>query len=538
MSEKGSQGLVDDWLDEAISDLSRAVETYRYRPEFWYQLGVAHAFRGPSEDAAEAFSHCSRYAASDAPRLAAASVLLAAEQFRSIDQESKARDLLHKFLPPLDRCAEIHLNLAKYHGESDHVKRALELAPLLAATARAEGVASVEDAAAEVCRHEDGSVSRLRKLEEAIHGLIEAVKGIGLDYFNEPSAFIDLPNFGVDALLKAEVNIPSLAEKGRKLASAVAAGLAKLEAYSQDCWQRYQEAKMSGDNQVKEAQQRAHQAKERARQNLKALLDKEIQLKDRTDHAYLLAEEKLQQATAESVKAQRRLGVLPRTYDLNGRMRAEALERFREIPKENKKVNGTPTGDEDYDYLIGLHYSRHGLYDYSALSAWARLQSADMWKINVSNIRRDEVWMHVPYDEIELHRLGEEMIGERGEKIRAELAADSERARQNVEHAAAGAGAAQESVRRQTEFVKIVRQRMAEGGDLHRTLQVSEQQADRACQETVLQIEEKIQCAKLRYESAGSRSRQSKEAIASFLEMLEVAIQSSTASRNRIIPSV
>lgn len=360
MFGKGAQDLANDLLNDAIKDISRAVKTYRYRPEFWYLLGVAHAFRGPSEDAAEAFSRCSRYAASDSPHLAAASVLLAAAQFRSIGQQAKARDLLHEFLPPLDRCAEIHLNLAKHYGEPERLKRALELAPLLAAVARAGRVASVEEAAAEVCRCEDGPVSRLRKLEDAIHRLVAAAKRIGLDCFSDPLASIDLPNFGVDALLKAEENILLLGEQGKKFADDVRTGLEQLEARVRDCWQRYQAAVTSGNDQVREARQRAARAKQRARERSKIPLAVEIQKKDKAERAYRFVEKKFQQATSKSVEARKILDAYIRIYDENGKIRPEALKRFREIWNSGKKTAKLRTGDEDYDYLLDWHCASYG----------------------------------------------------------------------------------------------------------------------------------------------------------------------------------
>jgi hypothetical protein len=501
MFEKGSQGLAYKWLDKAIGALSRAVDAWPDRPEFWYLLGIARAYNGLSEDAAEAFSECALYAVSDSPGLASASVLLAAQQFRSVGQQTKARDLLHEFLPSLDRCAEIHLNLAKYHGESGRLRRALELAPRLAAVARAEGVASVEEleeAAAEVCRYKDGPVSRLRKLEEAINRLVDAAKRIGLDYPNDLLISIDLPGFGVDALLRAEHDIPRLAERGEKFASAVTARLEQLDAHAQGDWQRYQAAMTSARDRVMKARERAVQAKKRARERSRAPLAMEIDKQHRTERAYRLAEKRLQRVTSKSIEAQRLIEAYTRVYDEHGKLRPEALKRYREIWKGGKKATKVRQGDEDYDYLLDW---------YGVRSKY----STDMWTI-----------------ELALHR-----AGEGGHKILAEL----ERVRQDVEYATVNVQAAQRSVSRQSAVVEIARQRLADG-DLGRELRESVQKADRARQQIERQVKGKVQSAKLRYDSASDKSRKSREAMVGFLQELEDAIQSSTASRARIIPSI
>jgi tetratricopeptide (TPR) repeat protein len=497
MLEKGSQGIADRRLDAASKDLKRAVETYDNRPEFWYLLGIARALHGSSEDAAEAFSKCADRAVSDSPSLAAESVLSAARQLRSIGQEPRARDLLHEFLPRLERCAEIHFDLAKHHGEPERLKRALELYPLLAAVA--EDVPSVEEAAAEVCRHEDGPVSRLRNLEKAIHRLADAAKEIGLDHFSDPLTSVDLPDFGVEALLKAELSIQLLGGRRKGLVNDVTTGLEQLEASAKECWHQYQVALTCGRHQIKEARERAARAKRLARERSKVPLVKERQIKENAERAYRRLEPKLRQATSKLVEAQKVQDAYSRIYDENGEIRPEALKRFQAIWKGGRKTTKLRAGDEDYDRLLYWYYSRNKA---------AR--------------------QHVPFYESYLHRIGKE-----GDAIQAEL----ERARQNFEDVTTVAQTAQQAVRRRSESVEMIRQRLVDG-DLRRELQESEQKADRACQRIVQPIEGRVQSAKLRYDSARNKSQQSKETMASFLKALDAAIQSSTASRNRIIPSI
>jgi tetratricopeptide (TPR) repeat protein len=47
LATQDSSDLATDWLEEAISDLVRAVETYPYHFESWYLLGVALERRPP-----------------------------------------------------------------------------------------------------------------------------------------------------------------------------------------------------------------------------------------------------------------------------------------------------------------------------------------------------------------------------------------------------------------------------------------------------------------------------------------------------------
>lgn len=506
MSEKGSPGLSSDWLDEAISDLSRAVGIYPHGPGFWFSLGMAYARHGSFENAANSFSRCSRYAVSASPDLAAGSLLLAAGQLRRIAQHDTARDLLHKFLPPLERCAELHMALAKHHGESDQLTRALELDPLLAAAARAEGVASVKTAAAEVCRHEDGPVARLRRLEEAIQALVEASRGIGLDCANNAVVAVALPDFGVDALLKAEVSIQLVAEQGRRLASDVRSGLDRLEAHAQECLRQCQLARASGDEQVKDAEEKAARAKERAQKIFEAPLVKAMQEKESAEHAHRLAEEEFRRATSNAVAPQRTLEAYARVYE-SGEIRPDVLEELRGAWKT--RVNWRHFDDGDDYYLFSWYEARN--------SRW--LEGAQEWAR-----KNGRSWNHV----LNLVLL---VVGEKGDKIRAEW----EDARQAVENASASVRAAHQLVGRHTDIVEQVRQRQVTS-KAREQLRRAEQEADRAYQRVLGQVEESVERARLESESAREVSRHATEVIAGFLLMLESTIDSSTASRDRIIP--
>jgi hypothetical protein len=227
---RGSYALASGWLEEATDDLWQAVETYPYHPESWFNLGIVLARQGYSEVAADAFLKCGRYSVTRSPVLAATAVLLAAELYRHLDWYGTAAQALHKFLPQLDACAEIHLTLAVHHGELDHLRPALELAPVLATDARAAGVTSVHETAVSVCRHHDGPVARLHRLEGAMQAVGVATKAVGLEDVCRVSDLVALPRHGVDALLIAEASLPMILVAARQLVGEVRSALARLEA--------------------------------------------------------------------------------------------------------------------------------------------------------------------------------------------------------------------------------------------------------------------------------------------------------------------
>jgi hypothetical protein len=226
---RGSFALASGWLEEAISDLKQAVDTYPYHPKSWFNLGIAKERQNLGDESAEAFLRCARYSVKSAPALAATAVLLAAAVHRRMGRAEEAAAAFHKSFPELDRCAEMHLALAIHHDEAAHLSRAFELAPALAADARAAQVPSVESAAAMTCSHEDGPVARLSRLDLALQALAGAVSAAGLDGVGEMPAPVPLPTPGVDCLLRAETTIPVAAERANKMVADVQASIRRLE---------------------------------------------------------------------------------------------------------------------------------------------------------------------------------------------------------------------------------------------------------------------------------------------------------------------
>ncbi len=283
MARQGATGLADDWFDEAIEDLQRATGVFRQVPGSWYNLSLAYASRGPSRDAADAFAACARYAVADGlPGLAAEAVMLAAAELRSIGDYEAGRSLLRKYLPPLDRCAELYVSLAVHHGEADLLTPAFKIAPLLAAAVQAkidelkeeatsqgasaeakQGAAELaarlteaaQAAAAEACRSSDGPVVRLHDLESASQAVLEAAAGAGLDFSADGFTPVALPaEPGVAALLLAEVRVHEVVEQARAIAAKARAGLYKLAATTQARQHAVQGAKTTGAERIKEAE--------------------------------------------------------------------------------------------------------------------------------------------------------------------------------------------------------------------------------------------------------------------------------------------
>jgi hypothetical protein len=519
MSNKGSQGLADDWLDEAINDLSRAVDIYRYRPEFWFHLGLAYACRGPSEEVAEAFSRCARYAISASPRLAAQSVLLAAGQFRSVGEQARARDLLHEFLPPLERCAEIHLNLAKYHGESDRLTRALELAPLLAAVARAEGVASVEEAAADVCRLDDGPVSRLQALQEALRALSQAARRVHLKCGNKSMLLIALPDFGVDALLIAEVNIPLLAERANQFATDVRAELEQLETHAQDCRQRCQQVRASAAAQANRAQEEAAQAKKRAREEFEAPLATALREEASARHAYKAAGEELRRMTLNSRAPREVLDAYIHIFDESGKFWPDVLARLRELWKMPGET-WISCGDEALDAFRLYHWYTSRLGPSLAcaeMEAWAKRQPPGTWPVS---------WEHVNFAELALCMLAES----------GKLQADVKPTTESINEAMMHLQTADSSLKHCAEIVEQARKQQA-SDTARENLRNSQLAADRIHQDVLNRIEEDVRRLEIKYSFALDASRDAKAAISGYLDALQTMVRRSVASRDRIIPT-
>ena len=262
LAAAGSPELADDWLEQAVDDLSRAVEMHQYHPHPWQLLAMASKQRGDNESAVRAYSRCALYAVTKDPALASWALLMAAGTLRAdLDRPDDAAGLLRKYSKQLSRCAEIHLALAVHHGDAEAMPRALELAPVLAADARIAGVASVEQDAADLCRREDGPVARLRHLEEQVYALAAAAETGGLTGIGAPIPPLALPELGVDALLRAEIHIPSAVVTARRLINDINDAIRRLS----DAAENAQNAQNIASQNL--AQQAGKTSNERARRN-------------------------------------------------------------------------------------------------------------------------------------------------------------------------------------------------------------------------------------------------------------------------------
>jgi len=204
---RGSYALSSDWVEEAASDLTRAVESYPYNPNSWFNLGLALERLGSSAKAAEAFGRCTRYGVQNSSVLAATAALLSASIWRRLNQEEKSAAILESGLPGLDRCAELHLALSVHHGHAQNLRRALELSPRLAWDARAAGALSLQEAARELCDSAQGPVARLSNLYESFNTLVRDAARLHT-FTPENDLVLELPEDAVDALVATDRLLP------------------------------------------------------------------------------------------------------------------------------------------------------------------------------------------------------------------------------------------------------------------------------------------------------------------------------------------
>ena len=253
MYRRGSRALASGWGQEAVTDLSQAVESYPYHPQSWFNLAVAREQQGDTTGAAEAFSRCARYSARVEPVLAATAVLLAAGSYRRLSQPDRSLELLEDSLSWLDRCAEVHLALAVHHGKTEQLRRALELAPALAADARAAGVGTAEAVATELGAGPASPPARLRAVEQAASSVVGTARRLGLPDIPDAPSPLQLPGSGVDNLVAAVASLPAAVKQAGEVTIAVQRAQEQLD-----------EAARANHRLVQDAQVRAGRAEQAA----------------------------------------------------------------------------------------------------------------------------------------------------------------------------------------------------------------------------------------------------------------------------------
>ncbi len=222
----GSPARTVQWYVLAAEDLRRAVEAHRYHPKSWYNLGVALARLEQTQEAAMAFSQCAFFGIDDSLVLGATAVLLSAALYRQAGQTEDSADILREYVGQLDRCAEIHLALGVHHGETDHLRRALLLAPHLAADARTANAVDVESVAIELCRQPNGVVEKLFHLETSVERVTRIAATLGLTSASVPRS--SPPPTGVEILIRFAAQWPIALANGMQLLENGGAFLARL----------------------------------------------------------------------------------------------------------------------------------------------------------------------------------------------------------------------------------------------------------------------------------------------------------------------
>lgn len=243
---RGSHALAAGWLEDAVRDLSRAVSVDYdpYHAQSWFNLAVAQQRNGDSERAAEGFMKCVQYSIREEPALAATASLRAAELWRSLGQTDKSAELLRDSVSVLARCAELHLALAVHHGEVDHLRPALELAPLLAEDARAAGSLAVEAVSSELCKDPAGPPARLWAIEKAASTAADTARSLGLSPVPDVPPRVQLSAAGVDRLVVAAARLPSTAESAVQTAAAIRQAQKQLDGSARTARASGQEAEV------------------------------------------------------------------------------------------------------------------------------------------------------------------------------------------------------------------------------------------------------------------------------------------------------
>ncbi|HEX2744574.1 MAG TPA: hypothetical protein VHN16_09250 [Streptosporangiaceae bacterium] len=213
----GTYALANGWWEDAVADLSEAVQRYKYNPRTWFNLGVAQQRTNFTTAAAESYRRCAQYGASVEPALAARAALLAAFNYRAAMQADASAKILRAYAEKVDRCAELHLALGVHHQDHDHLVKALLLTPNMAVDAGVGKTSGLEEAAAVVCQMAGGPVHRLRAIEQAMVLLVDVACHAGLDIAHTAPVPVNLPAEGVDALLLAHNAIPEAAEQVNRL---------------------------------------------------------------------------------------------------------------------------------------------------------------------------------------------------------------------------------------------------------------------------------------------------------------------------------
>lgn len=239
---RGTYALSCGWWEEAVADLSEAVQRYPYNPRTWFNLGVAQQWYESADAAAEAFGRCARYGVSLEPALAAGAVLLAASLHRAAGRTDASADILRSYAEKIDRCAELHLVLGVHHHDLDHLVKALLLVPDLAVDARVAKAPRVDEAARTACEMAEGPVRRLRAVEQLIVRVADSARDAGIKNMPSQPTSLSLPSSGVDALLLASAALPHAANVIADLTSGIRDECQRLQASAESAARRRDDA--------------------------------------------------------------------------------------------------------------------------------------------------------------------------------------------------------------------------------------------------------------------------------------------------------
>jgi tetratricopeptide (TPR) repeat protein len=140
LRERAIKALTSDWIEEAARDFQAAVNENPYDYVAYFGLGESHARLDNYEEAFKAFSGAVRYAAPDAPALAAGAALLGASAATSAGLDDEAGKLLQHARDSLPTCPDVSLASAIRSHEDASLVEALRANPRLVLEAKAVGL--------------------------------------------------------------------------------------------------------------------------------------------------------------------------------------------------------------------------------------------------------------------------------------------------------------------------------------------------------------------------------------------------------------
>lgn len=141
LQERGILAVRNNWVAEAIADLSEAIAKDPYQPVTHFWLGLALERDDRHADAAAAFHAAYRFCGDEEglQSLAANAAILGSEAWARAGRQDLRQEVLVTAADRIRRCAELQLAAAAATNDSTYLGRALMIAPEVAAQVARSG---------------------------------------------------------------------------------------------------------------------------------------------------------------------------------------------------------------------------------------------------------------------------------------------------------------------------------------------------------------------------------------------------------------